>query len=116
MSQINLNKKTFVLLENSENGVVNSETRFDYKQEGTLVTANYSGGTVIKGTIIGQLIAFDLFMLYHCITSSNELKAGKATAQVSTNSNGRIELHLKWKWLTSEESGESVYVEQALNS
>ena len=49
MSQINLNNKTFILLENSENGVVNSETRFDYKQEGTLVTANYSGGTVIKG-------------------------------------------------------------------
>ena len=52
MSQINLNNKTFILLENSENGVVNSETRFDYKQEGTLVTANYSGGSVIKGTII----------------------------------------------------------------
>ena len=52
-------------------------------------------------------------MLYHCITSSNELKAGKANAQVLTNSDGRIELHLKWEWewLTSEESGESVYVE-----
>jgi len=55
-------------------------------------------------------------MLYHCITSSNELKAGRATVQVSSNSNGRIELHLKWEWLTSKESGESVYVEQALNS
>ena len=54
-------------------------------------------------------------MLYHCITSLNELKAGKANAQVLTNSDGRIELHLKWEWLTSEESGESVYVEQTLN-
>ena len=36
MSQINLNNKTFVLLENSENGEVNSETGFIYKQEGTL--------------------------------------------------------------------------------
>jgi len=25
-------------------------------------------------------------------------------------------LHLKWEWLTSKESGESVFVEQALNS
>ena len=116
MSQINLNNKTFVLLENSENGEVNSETQFDYKQEGTLVTANYSGGTVLKGSIIGQLIAAELLMLYHCITSSNELKAGKAIAQVSTNSDGRIELHLKWEWLTSEESGESVYVEHVPGS
>mgnify|MGYP006159629555 CR=1 FL=1 len=97
MSQINLNKKTFVLLENSENGEVNSETLFDYKQEGTLITAKYSGETIIKGAIIGQLIASELFMVYHCITTSNELKAGKSIAQVFTNSEGRIELYLKWE-------------------
>ena len=33
MSQINLNNKTFILLENSENGEVNSETCFHYKQQ-----------------------------------------------------------------------------------
>ena len=89
MPQINLNNKTFILLENSENGEVNSETYFHYKQQGTLVTADYSGGTVIKGSLVGQLIASELLMLYHCITTSNELKAGKATAQLTTNSEGR---------------------------
>ena len=53
MSQINLNNKTFVLLKNSENEEVNSETLFDYKQEDTLVTAKYSGGTIIKSALIG---------------------------------------------------------------
>jgi len=57
-----------------------------------------------------------LLMLYHCITTSNELKAGKATAQLTTNSDGRIELHLQWEWLTSEGAGKSVYVERILDS
>ena len=116
MPQINLNNKTFILLENSENGEVNSETCFQYKQKGTLVTADYSGGTVIKGSLVGQLIASELLMLYHCVTTSNELKAGKATAQLTTNSEGRIELHLQWEWLTSEGAGKSVYVERILES
>jgi len=95
---------------------VNSETCFHYKQQGTHVTADYSGGTVIKGSLVGQLIASELLMLYHCITTSNELKAGKATAQLTTNSDGRIELHLQWEWLTSEGAGKSVYVERILDS
>ena len=49
-------------------------------------------------------------------TTSNELKAGKATAQVTTNSKGRIELHLQWEWLTSEGAWKSVYVELILDS
>ncbi|MDB9835560.1 hypothetical protein OAC51_01510 [Flavobacteriaceae bacterium] len=116
MSQINLNNKTFVLLENSENGEVNCETLFNYKQHGTLVTADYSGGPILEGVIIGQFQGSELTMLYQCKTKKKELKAGKATAQVSTNSNGRIELHMKWEWLTSEESGESVYIEQVPGS
>ena len=111
MSQINLNNKTFVLLENSENGQVNKETLFEYKQEANLVTAEYSGGSILKGAIIGRLQGSELSMLYHCITSSNDLKAGKAIAQVSTNIDGKIELRLKWEWLTSDERGESLYIE-----
>jgi len=71
------------------------ETLFVYKQVGAVVTIDYSCTTVIKVTIIGQLIASELFMLYHCITTSIEPKARKLIAQVSTNSDGRIELHLK---------------------
>ena len=63
MYLINLNNKTFVLLENSENIEVNSETLFDYKQEDTLVTAKYSGGTIIKSALIGQLIDSELLMV-----------------------------------------------------
>ena len=51
MSGFNFNNKTFSLIENSENGKVNSETIFKYKQEGHLVTADYYGGIIKYGKI-----------------------------------------------------------------
>ena len=41
MKTINFNNKRFILIDNSENGKVNSDTIFEYKQDGNLVTADY---------------------------------------------------------------------------
>ncbi len=112
MSEFNFNNKTFSLIENSENGNVSSETIFKYKQEGNLVTANYYGGTIKYGKIIANLSNNTLNMLYQCITTENELKAGKAIAKISLTSNNKIKLKLNWEWLgTINESGFSEYIE-----
>jgi hypothetical protein len=51
-------------------------------------------------------------MLYQCLTTANELKAGKAQAKISFTSEGKIKLHLNWEWLTDViEKGESEYIE-----
>jgi len=67
MTGIDFNNKVFSLLENSENGKVNSETIFEYKQKGNLVTADYYGGTIKYGKIIANLKENKLDMLYLCI-------------------------------------------------
>lgn len=112
MSEFNFNNKTFSLLENSENGKVNSETVFKYKQEGNLVTADYYGGTIKYGKIIAHLSNKTLNMLYQCITTENELKARKASAQISLTKEKKIKLTLNWEWLENKnESGISEYIE-----
>jgi len=112
MSEFNFNNKTFSLLENSENGKVNSETIFKYKQEGNLVTADYCGGTIKYGKIIAYLKNDKLDMLYQCITNENELKAGKAIADISLTKENKLKLKLNWQWLNKEdESGVSEYIE-----
>lgn len=112
MSEFNFNNKTFSLIENSENGKVNSETVFKYKQEGNLVTADYYGGTIKYGKIIANLSNNKLNMLYQCITTENELKAGKAIAQISLTNTNKIKLTLNWEWLGEKnESGISEYIE-----
>ncbi len=112
MGKINFNNKTFLLVENSENGKVNSNTIFKYQQNGNLVTADYSGGTIKYGKIIAHLVDDKLHMLYQCFTTNNELKAGKAIANVSINTLGKIKLTLNWEWLNEPfEKGTSEYKE-----
>lgn len=41
---INYNGRTFVSIENTANGEVSSQTSFEYKQEGNIISATYSGG------------------------------------------------------------------------
>lgn len=112
MAPINFDNKIFSLVQNSDKGQVDSETIFEYKQDGDLVTADYFGGAIKYGKIIAQLEGDKLNMLYQCLTTSNELKAGKATAKITFTDNGKLKLSLDWEWLSNkDEKGHSVYVE-----
>lgn len=112
MKKFDFNNKKFVLLENSENGKVNTETIFEYKQNGNLVTADYKGGSIKYGKIIAFLKNDELDMLYQCLTTENDLKAGKALAKISANEEGKIKLSLDWQWLNNNtEKGKSQYIE-----
>lgn len=112
MSKFNFKNKKFALIQNSDNGQVNTETVFNYNQDGNLVTADYFGGTIKYGKIIAELKDNELNMLYQCLTTDNELKAGKALAQISLTENDKIKLSLDWEWLTNgSEKGKSEYIE-----
>ena len=112
MTAIDFNNKTFSLIENSENGKVNSETIFKYKQEANLVTADYYGGSIIYGKIIAKLQGDQLSMLYQCLTKEYELKAGRAIAEISLTESKKIKLKLNWEWLGDKnEKGISEYIE-----
>ena len=113
MSAFNFHNKTFYLVENSESGKVNSDTIFKYQQKGNIVTADYSGGTIKYGKIIATLDNDILHMLYQCVTSENELKAGKAIAKISFTKENKISLKLNWQWLNGDhEKGVSEYIEK----
>ncbi|MFK7811611.1 MAG: hypothetical protein AB8B59_03900 [Maribacter sp.] len=112
MSEINFSNKSFSLVENSINGSVTSNTIFEFQQEGNLVTADYHGGDIKYGKIIAQLKNDTLHMLYQCLTEEDELKAGKAIAQVSLNEKNKIKLMLDWEWLgEAKQKGNSEYIE-----
>jgi len=44
---MNYNNKKFKVFENSENGETTTETIFEYKQNGNILTSEYSGGQII---------------------------------------------------------------------
>ena len=110
--KINFNNKKFALIENSKTGKVNSETLFKFKQSDDVVTADYFGGTIKYGKIIANFTEKKLTLLYQCITQKNELKAGKAIAEISLTEKDKIKLKLDWQWLTHDQStGKSEYLE-----
>ena len=112
MDIIDFNNKTFSLIGNSENGEVTDETIFKFSQRDQLVTAYYYGGSIRLGKIIARLHGKKLHMLYQCMTTDNELKAGKAVADIRFTQQHKIKLELNWEWLEGQkDSGTSVYLE-----
>ncbi|KFF10093.1 hypothetical protein [Flavobacterium hydatis] len=112
MIDFNFNNKKFALIQNSDNGQVNTETIFNYKQNDNLVTADYFGGTIRYGKVIAELKGDELNMLYQCLTTDNQLKAGKAIAKIELTENNKIKLSLNWEWLTNgNDKGKSEYIE-----
>jgi hypothetical protein len=112
MGAVNFQGKTFVLQHNTENGTTNATTVFKYQQEGNLVTADFMGGSVQYGKIIAIHKGDYLDMIYQMLTSTDELKSGKAIANIIVADDNKIQLHLNWQWLTdSDNKGTSTYIE-----
>ncbi len=103
--------KTFVSVQNSANGEVSSQTIFHYKQEGNILSATYTGGQIVKGTLIG-LVNKDgsLQFRYNHVNKLNEIKGGECHSTPEMLPDGRIRLHEKWRWAEGSE-GESVLEE-----
>ena len=113
LTKLSLDNRVFVPVENTENGVVSGKTRFHFWQQGIVFYADYFGGDVREGHIIGQFNKDGAGeMLYHCLTTAHELKAGKAIAVFTEYSDGRLSMALDWQWISGGASkGQSRYEE-----
>ncbi len=108
----NLNGRSFELKANSANGLVDSKTVFEFEQQKDLVTADYHGGSIVYGKIIGKLEGEKLQLVYQCLTADKELKSGQGVGQLTMTEEGKIRLLLNWEWLgKTGQTGSSEYVE-----
>jgi len=111
---VNYNGKIFRPIQTSENSETSIDTVFKYKQKGTVLTSNYSGGKIIKGHLIG-IVADDgsIEMSYHQINTDGNLMTGVCTSNPKILANGKIRLHETWKWTSGDKSeGKSIIEEQ----
>lgn len=110
---INYDGRTFVSINNTANGEVSSKTTFEYKQEGNILSATYSGGEILKGTMIG-IVQEDgcLQFNYNHVNDKQEIRGGQCLSTPEVLSDGRIRLQERWKWSDREQSeGESIVEE-----
>jgi hypothetical protein len=107
------NTKRFRPIETSANGETSNETIFEYKQNGNVLTATYSGGQIISGHLIGLVdVNGNIEMRYHQVNSNGELMTGLCISKPERLSNGKIRLHEEWQWTSGDKSkGTSILVE-----
>ena len=110
---INLDKKIFKAISNSNSGEVSEHTLFYYAQQEDIISAEYAGGEIIKGNLLGtQLDSGEFTFVYHHINSNRELKIGKCLSKAIFLDDGKIKLFEEWQWLCDDmSSGKSVLIE-----
>ncbi|MNK40580.1 hypothetical protein D3C87_592300 [compost metagenome] len=111
---LNYNDKTFKPVSNTENGETSDETTFKYKQVGNLLTAEYAGGKIKYGHLIGLVDENgNIDMRYHQINDAGTLMTGICNSKPEYLPNGKIRLYETWKWTSGDYSnGESIIEEQ----
>ena len=111
---INYDNKIFVPRENTKNGEVDGSTVFHYHQSGTDFYADYAGGEIRRGFMIGKVRENgDLDFYYQHINTGDEIRVGRCHSVPFINAAGKTELHEEWQWLNGDcSSGHSVVVEK----
>jgi hypothetical protein len=110
---INYNGKVFRAIVNTENGETSSETLFYYQQVNDILSANYAGGEVIKGHLLGKVDPNGtLAFYYHQINRSGELRAGFCHSSPELGPNGKIRLIERWQWLSGDQTTGHSIVEE----
>lgn len=105
--------KTFRSAANTANGEVGTETLFHYHQDGTIVWAEYSGGSIVKGTLIAVVQPENrLEMRYQHVNRNGELMTGRCQSKPEVLVDGRLRLHEEWQWTSGDLSSGSSVIEE----
>ena len=105
--------KCFIPKMNTENGEVDNQTLFLYHQNENILWADYYGGEIKKGSIVGTVaLNGEIDFYYQHINLSDQIRIGKCHSVPQILSDGRIELSEQWQWLNGDKSkGSSIVIE-----
>jgi hypothetical protein len=109
---LTLDKVKMIVIQTAENGVVNKDTLFYFTQEGSVVHAEYAGGKIKKGFLVGQMAAHVLRFSYCQLQTDGVLDNGVSSCELSVGEAGKIKLveHFEWKTRPGE-TGVNVFQE-----
>lgn len=110
---MNYNNKRFRVVKNSENGETTTETIFEYKQHGNILTSAYSGGQIVSGHLIGKVADNGkIEMRYHQINANGEFMTGICNSKPEFIEDGKIRLYEKWQWTSGDKSSGTSILEE----
>ncbi|WP_328559981.1 hypothetical protein [Streptomyces coelicoflavus] len=92
-------------------GQVGTRTRFTYHEQDGAVWAEYAGGDVVRGRLVGTREGDRLDFRYVQLGTDGSTSSGHCASVVVELPDGRVRLDETWEWESRPGSGTSV-VEQ----
>ena len=108
---VSLDGRVFSGVENSATGEVGQSTTFTYHQENEVIWAEYSGGAVIRGYLVGTRNAEKLNFRYAHLGTNKETSTGVCESIIEVLGDGRVRFHETWAWESRPETGSSIVEE-----
>jgi hypothetical protein len=109
--EISLDGRTLVGVENDETGEVSGDTRFEFEQDGDRIYANYAGGDVLDGHLVGTFHGRQWDVRYTQINANHETATGHSVGTVELLEDGLVRVEDEWTWESRDGSGETVLEE-----
>lgn len=98
-------------VEDQAPGQVGTRTRFTYHEKDGEIWAEYSGGDVVRGHLVGTREDDRLDFRYVQLKRDGSTSSGHCVSRVVELADGRLRLEETWEWESQAGSGTSV-VEQ----
>ncbi|MDQ1039208.1 hypothetical protein QFZ75_005624 [Streptomyces sp. V3I8] len=92
-------------------GQVGTRTRFAYHEEDGRIWADYAGGDVVRGHLVGTREGDRLDFRYVQLKTDGTTSSGHCVSLVAETPDGRVRLAETWEWESQEGSGTSVVEE-----
>jgi hypothetical protein len=109
--RINLDGLRMNVISTAENGVVNSDTIFEFHQVGDDVWASYSGGKVVRGFLVGRALKDKLEFQYCQTQTDGALDGGRSTCELRTTDTGIVQLIEHFDWGSRPGGGTNIFEE-----
>ncbi|MFI1412894.1 hypothetical protein ACH4Y0_23705 [Streptomyces sp. NPDC020707] len=94
-------------------GQVGTRTRFSYHERDGVIWAEYAGGDVVRGHLVGTREGDRLDFRYVQLKTDGTTSSGHCVSQVAETPDGRVRLAETWEWESQEGRGTSVVEEVA---
>lgn len=109
--EVDLEGRVCVGVSNTGTGEVGLQTTFTYRQNGRVVWAEYCGGDVARGYLVGTRDGADLHFRYVHLGTDGQTSSGVCDSTIEVLNDGRIRFHEIWEWESRPGSGVSIVEE-----
>ena len=108
MTAPSLDGRRFADVTGDRTGDAGADTVFEYHQDGDVVWARYSGGSIVLGFLVGTRHANTLSFRYCHLTAGGETASGHCNSTVTVLPDGRLECRERWQWESRPGAGTSI--------